>query len=753
MEQSLNINNNIKVKNNNIKVKNNSNIKIKSNNKIKSNPSPPTTPNVNQRQIEQVLDEYLDAVLSSRRTAEEPARGLTALPAAQQEFALRWTDVIRKSNSEMGYQFVSHAPRALALIGMEGTRQWLLAAMDVYDKEGLYPGSAAFARIADFAHEYRRDDSVVTLIQIRPMLERYIRGLGGYGLGGRDLKIEAGERSRTDTDVLYLPARINRFDDREQNRRLYKAMAVHLWAQTRFGTYRRATPESPHLSEILADFDNPNRALALFTRLESIRLNACIARELPGLAREMSALDAAAPQDATWRSISARLGAAEAEVADSLAATSALYAHTTAWPEALLYQGELDPAAARLAVEQRQAADKTELQSLLAEMLAEHDAADGDGDGAEAGEATHRFTWDADGEATDGRGELNLDGEPMDMTPAAAQLLASLLQDLAQLPEDWLQPAGDGGYRPNHAGDASAQTEAANQPDAWRYDEWDFRRENYRKNWCVLRESGVHPVDDGFVAATLKKYRPQVTEIRRHFEALRGEDKILKAQPDGDDIDLDALVAAYAEARTGVEMSDRLFTRAHKTERDLAVVFMVDVSGSTQGWINDAVRESLALLCEALEILSDQYAIYGFSGMTRNRCEIYRVKTFAQPYDDAVRACISGLRPQDYTRMGVAIRHLSGVLNQVAARTRILITLSDGKPDDYDGYRGDYGVEDTRRALLEARHAGIHPFCITIDTEAGDYLPHMYGHASYVVIDEVRKLPLKVADIYRRLTT
>ncbi len=200
-------------------------------------------------------------------------------------------------------------------------------------------------------------------------------------------------------------------------------------------------------------------------------------------------------------------------------------------------------------------------------------------------------------------------------------------------------------------------------------------------------------------------------------------------------------------------MSDRVFTRMHKVERDLAVVFMVDVSGSTKGWINQAERESLVLLCEALEVLGDQYAIYGFSGMTRNRCEIYPIKTFDQPCDREVRARISGLRPRDYTRMGVTIRHLSKILNRVEARTRILITLSDGKPDDYDGYRGDYGIEDTRQALLEARHAGIHPFCITIDTEASDYLPHMYGHASYVVVDEVRKLPLKVADIYRKLTT
>lgn len=45
------------------------------------------------------------------------------------------------------------------------------------------------------------------------------------------------------------------------------------------------------------------------------------------------------------------------------------------------------------------------------------------------------------------------------------------------------------------------------------------------------------------------------------------------------------------------------------------------------------------------------------------------------------------------------------------------------------------------------------PACITIDEEARDYLPHMYGAASYIVTDEVRKLPLEVSDVDRRLTT
>ena len=697
-------------------------------------------------QLEQTLEECLDPVLSSRRTAEEPARGLAPLPRAQQDFALHWTGVIQKSNSEMAYQFVSHAPRALALMGLEGTQAWLLGAMDIYDKEGLYPGSAAFGRIAEFARDYRLNHLSVTLDEVRGVLERFIRGLSG-----RDLKLEAGERSYTDTEILYLPARINRFDEREKNYRLYKATAVFLWAQTWFGTFRRPSPDAPHLVRQIAEFDDHGRALTLFNRLESVRLSACIQRELPGLAREMHALDAAPPvHDASWRKIMAMLEDPAATVADTLAATATLYPLQMPWPDALLYQGDFDLEAARQTAEQRLEVEKSRLQrgikDLLATEIQEAEAREGDA----AGDLELKM----DGE--DG-GALKVDGEARAIPPDVARALASLFQDLGQLPPEWLVPAGDGAddARPegSDGGNAEDAGPGALGEHTFVYDEWDFRRQSYRKNWCVLRESAAHPVYDDFIAHTLDKYRPLVTEIRRHFEALRDEDKLLKAQPDGDDIDLDALVTACADARTGVEMSDRLFTRKHKAARDLAVLFMADVSGSTKGWINEAERESLALLCEALEVLGDQYAIYGFSGMTRNRCETYRVKTFDQAYDREVRARISGLRPQDYTRMGVTIRHLSQILTQVEARTRILITLSDGKPDDYDGYRGDYGIEDTRQALLEARHAGIHPFCITIDTEASDYLPHLYGHASYVVVDEVRKLPLKVADIYRRLTT
>ncbi|MBT5345318.1 MAG: VWA domain-containing protein, partial [Acidiferrobacteraceae bacterium] len=339
--------------------------------------------------------------------------------------------------------------------------------------------------------------------------------------------------------------------------------------------------------------------------------------------------------------------------------------------------------------------------------------------------------------------------------PAVNQLVQSLLLDFDQLPTKALAPTSTTNYDAREQPSLSPQGEQPNQSPqnpCYHYDEWDFRRRHYRKNWCVLRELQMPMGEGSFYPQTIEKYKGSVIELRRTFEALRASVRRARRQRSGDEIDLDALVDARVSAFCGEEMSDRVLSRLDRSERDIAVIFMVDVSGSTKGWINDAERECLVLLCEALQVLGDRYAIYGFSGMTRKRCELYRIKEMDEAYSDTVKARIAGIEPKDYTRMGATIRHLTMLLNKVPSRTRLLITLSDGKPDDYDGYRGEYGIEDTRQALIEAKRSGIHPFCITIDREARDYLPHMYGAVNYTQVDNVHRLPFRVSDIYRRLT-
>jgi nitric oxide reductase NorD protein len=705
-------------------------------------------------QIEEALDEQLDGVLSSRRKALGLAQALASFERGGQDFVLRWIGVIAKTNAELAYQFAHRAPQALATLDMNGVEDWLVHAMDVYDSNGLYPAVTALEELPDYAAELAARVRGVVFDDVAGVLQLFVQGLSG-----RELKLKStSDEAYTDTTTLYLPQRLAVFAEQRDNFRLYKAIAAHLWAQIWYGTYRvaggDATTAIQPLLPLAREFDEPQKALRVFHALETIRLNARLRTELAGLHRDMIELQQSLGEVAypeSWSGALRRLQRAEASVEDSYMLLPQLY-HAEL-PTLLCYQGALFPERVERAMHERLARERRAFTNAFARLL---EGFNRDHAVAPANLLENlRIECSTDPpQAQSPKFELHVGGQTIVPPPEMQTLMASILQDLGEIPPEYLVAGGDSGY--------VRERPMRDPADVWRgvyheegasfYNEWDYRRQHYRKNWCALRELEVHPATEPFVERTLEKYRGLVAHLRKTFEALRGEDKLLRRRNNGDDIDLDATIEAYADMRHGMEMSERVFVRRQKLDRNIAVMFMIDMSGSTKGWVNEAERESLVLLCEALEILGDRYAIYGFSGMTRKRCELFRVKGFAEPYANTVKARISGIRPQDYTRMGVIIRHLSRLLNEVDARAKLLLTLSDGKPDDYDGYGGDYGIEDTRQALIEAKQLGIHPFCITIDTEARDYLPHMYGPVNYTLVDRINKLPLKVADIYRRLT-
>ena len=708
-----------------------------------SAPDPPLT----SEEMEERLEEYVEAVLSSRRTATQAARKLADFDREQQNFVLHWVAAVAGSNSEMAYQVAKLAPQAMQHLDRHGVEAWILSAMDQFDNKGLPSGISTLQNIDQFLRHRALLASGLRLEDASPILEKFL-----YGLHGRRLAIDAGDEYFTDTETILLPEIASAFDNQRDNFNYFKLMAVHQWAQTWYGTWHA------NLGEVFEQYPNTESANKLFHCIETFRLNAKIKRELPGLFREMQHLCKVLDEELTTRFDKPIIQALEhphANVSASIQALAESYARIE--PYAYFYQGKLNPQAVQKVRAARIEQDKSKVRQLLAQLAAGTEPVDVKNAEPRQISAIELRTVESNELPDDFVFELQIDGQPVTPADDVQGTLASIHQDLGEIPDDYLVPAGPGEYA------ACAPVAQADPDDVWKgtyheegaylYNEWDHERQHYRKNWCVLRERDVHPQYNDFVSQTLNKHRGITKLLRRTFEALRGEDKRIKKQSFGEDIDIDAVVEAYADLRIGLEMTDELFTKMHKVERDIAVMFMVDMSGSTKGWINTAERESLVLLCEALETLGDRYAIYGFSGMTRKRCELFRVKKFAEGYSDEVRARISGIRPQDYTRMGVAIRHLSRLLGEVEARTKLLITLSDGKPDDYLSYRGEYGIEDTRKALFETRQFGIHPFCITIDEQAGDYLPHMYGNANFVMVTDVRDLPLKVSDIYRRLTT
>ena len=696
--------------------------------------------------IQARLDRSLDVEFSFLKT-EQPATILAQLEYPRQDYILTWVERVASTNIQLAYQFITQAIDALEQMDQSIIEAWALHAMDTYDQAGLHQALAVIHDVGNFVQRSHERRAGTVFAEHAGVLSHF-----AHGLSGRPLKLQEADQAYTDTETIFLPPLLACLPSPAQNFLLYKAMLAILWAQTRFGTFRA------RLASVVEQHAQPEAFLSLFHNLETLRLEACLGRELPGLYRDMQGLKkqlGEAQLPATYQPLAAQLQASEATVFDSLRLAEEYLGRLT--PRApLCYQGGLRPEAAEACLSARLAREKALLRLALSKL---HDELKPESkQQAQPPTPFQRKQPPAEQPSEAFELELTLDDQPVAPPDEVKALAASIVQDLGEIPDDYLVPAGDGEYDPAQFGEQTADPDAVwsgtyHEEGAFLYPEWDYRRQNYRKNWCAVRELKVSPLYDDFVATTLGKHSRLIKQLRKTFEAMRDEDRLLKRQIDGDGVDIDALVEALADARDGSEMSERLFTRMHRTERNIAVLFMVDMSGSTKGWINDAERESLLLLCEALESLGDRYAIYGFSGMARKRCEIYRIKEFTEPYNTEIQARISGIQPKDYTRMGFAIRHLSRRLNEIDARTRVLITLSDGKPDDYDNYRGDYGIEDTRRALLEARRDGIHPYCITIDNEARDYLPHLYGPAAYTIVDEVTKLPFKVSDIYRRLTS
>jgi nitric oxide reductase NorD protein len=333
------------------------------------------------------------------------------------------------------------------------------------------------------------------------------------------------------------------------------------------------------------------------------------------------------------------------------------------------------------------------------------------------------------------------------------------------------------------------------EPDAFLYDEWDYRMSDYRSRWCLLREKDMAEGDSAYFNTTLEGYAALASQIRRQFELMvpQGLQKI-RRQQDGDELELDAVIEAMVDKRSGASPSEKVYLRRNKVQRDVAVVFLLDMSASTAEAIDESRRladewdapddpleymfwlrsrrgegvrrsykrivdlekESLVLLIHALETIGDTYGIYGFSGYGRENVDFFVIKDLQEALSEKVKRRIDKVSPLQATRMGPAIRHAVAKLDRLEARTKFLILISDGRPQDRgysrEGVEKEYALQDTRISLIEASRKGITPFCLTVDKEGHDYLRAMCQDMGYEVLADIHSLPRRLPALYRRLT-
>lgn len=286
------------------------------------------------------------------------------------------------------------------------------------------------------------------------------------------------------------------------------------------------------------------------------------------------------------------------------------------------------------------------------------------------------------------------------------------------------------------------------------YPEWDFKRKQYHTRQCrIIFQNALEDSDRWEPDSHAKK---RFRKIRRQFEALQPKREKLRRQLDGNELDMDAFVRARCDLHATGTCSDRVYLDTRQQSRDLSVAILMDVSLSTDSWIGgkrilDIEKEALITLATGLATCRDRFAIYTFTSRKRDYVRISEVKDFNDAFDARVLRRIASLRSGYYTRMGAALRHISKLLNQRTERHRLILLITDGKPNDLDYYEGRYGIEDTRQAIFEARHAGLSVFGITIDHQAQDYFPYLFGRGDYAIVARPDRLSQVLPKIYRQL--
>ncbi|MDO8778809.1 MAG: VWA domain-containing protein [Burkholderiaceae bacterium] len=291
-----------------------------------------------------------------------------------------------------------------------------------------------------------------------------------------------------------------------------------------------------------------------------------------------------------------------------------------------------------------------------------------------------------------------------------------------------------------------------------RLPEWDYRRTIMQPDHCVVQ---VMETRQGSPFQPSPGLRLTARRVSRRLETLRDAPRPQHGQDSGDSIDLDAWVRFSADqlGHRGLRSdTPPVYTRHARSERSLATLLLADLSLSTDAYatsqakVVDVIRDALFVFGEALSSVGDPFAMWGFSSVRRHHVRLQHLKGFDEAWNDLARARVGAVKPGYYTRMGAAIRHATLQLSGRPERRRLLMLLTDGKPNDLDIYEGRYGIEDTRHAIHEAHAAGLSPFCVTIDESGHDYLPHLFGQRGYALVHRPEDLVNRLTQAWATLT-
>jgi len=597
--------------------------------------------------------------------------------------------------------------------------------------------------------------------------------------------------------TIILPEQVNQFSSQELNFLFYKHALLHQLGYHQWGTLRAL----PEISRAIADYPEPGRAADLFIRIEAARIDWRWEAEFPGTAEGYGLLKQALVKKMQVDSLEPiglfeqlllivldeQVTSAQAESRLLVSRLHSLRVPSSTAIDTLAVLADVYPLVAASVSTLVQPDTVLDYRRTL--------------DIDEALVNLPLFELEGAVEVTDGEDLIQL---ALKVDPAGLEIeemkrgdvdpqQGMLMTDLEERPD--LASSDDAlseGSKIVELQEAVARLSRQNKQDrTYLYDEWDFVIQDYRRRWCKVHEIKDADMDLDYFNDALRDHRVLLARVRRQLDRLKPELLVkIKGVSDGDEMDLERTVEATVDRLTGNTPSERIYVQRQRKDRDVAALFLVDMSASTDDcvedpdaepvsyspeepeqydWSDQAVivpeqgrriidieKQAVILMAEALEALGDSYAVCGFSGYGRDQVEYYLCKDFDQPLDYRSKARIGGIKPCRSTRMGPVIRHSIQRLTRTEARIKALIIISDGYPQDHD-YGSDrnsksYGVNDTMKALHEAKQQGVQTYCLTVDPSGHDYLRQMCPDRQYMVIQDVSQLPDELSKVYRSLT-
>ncbi|MEH6476499.1 MAG: VWA domain-containing protein [Sneathiella sp.] len=626
--------------------------------------------------------------------------------------------------------------------------------------------------VADVGREHHYPEAAITLDQMRRRLEIFYRGIGGFA--GVEIKSITAEtvdyrktflgqighgssavtRARFDGDHLYLPEVMDLFKQKEMNEAAYKWLAS--WAAIA-GTESPITAEDPLQTDIS------------FIRF-AIKVQARLIDRLPGMKAVYDTLLPALLENRPKQ----KLPPIEAELENALlalmmghkppnldneiwralvnpeldiSALKAPHGYKTFFPFVLW--GEIIPArTARPGSRSTQEAggseskDDTQQEATKKAKRKKSDQIEKDNS-----LLLHRFesilSWSEmmninrsiDDDEEENAKKAMEDQDEIGLTNIAKKASTKLKFDLDLAPEDVV-----------HERLASKYV----------YPEWDYRKNIYHRDHCRVLAATAPQMEQDNDWQPDEDARRRIRAVKRQFEALHPKRETFLRQTDGNEIDMDAMLRSHCDRLADGQGSNRVFSNTREAARDLSVSVLIDISRSSESWIEgrqvlEISREALMSLAIGLTACGDDNALYSFSSLKRDRVNVSTIKGFDEALGPHIFSRIGALKPGFYTRLGAAIRHVNQELTKTASTQRLLLVLTDGKPNDLDHYEGRYGVEDTAMAVREARRTGTSVFGITIDKKAQSYFPYIFGRNAYSIANQASDLTRALPLMYRQL--